>query len=106
MKTAFLSKTASGYAWSANYATGGADLINVAESVKKSTAEYIPLGRRTVHERAVEALKGYTASNARQGYLTREQAEYGRKIRPFEARTQKKSVFDRLLSFFYEEVEE
>ena len=105
MRTANLYVTENGYAWSANYSTGGMDLINAAESVKKSTAEYIPLGRRTVHERAVEALEGYTALNARQGYLTREQAEYGRKIRPFDARKHRRGILEKVINFFTYELE-
>lgn len=105
MNTANLYRTENGYAWDANYAQGGLDLMRAADMLRKKKAEpFIPLGRRSVHERAVEALEGYTASNARQGYLTREQAEYGRKVRPFEARTQRKSVFDRVLDFFTYEV--
>lgn len=106
MKTAYLNKTSSGYAWSANYATGGIDLINAAESVKKSTAEYIPLGHRTVHERAVEALKGYSASNARQGYCTSEQAYSGKRAKVFVPRKHRRSILETVIDFFTCKVEE
>ena len=106
MKTAYLSKTARGYAWSANYATGGIDLINAAESVKKSTAEYIPLGRRTLHERAVEALKGYSASNARQGYITSEQAYSGKRAKVFVPRKHRRRILEKVINFFTYEVVE
>lgn len=106
MKTAYLNKTANGYAWCANYAYGGMDLINAAESVKKSTAEYIPLGRRTLHERAVEALKGYSASNSRQGYSTSEQAFNGKRTKVFVPRKHRRSILETVIDFFTYEVEE
>lgn len=106
MRTANLYVTENGYAWSANYATGGMDLINAAENIKKSAAEYIPLGRRTVHERAVEALKGYSASNARQGYCTSEQAYSGKRAKVFVPRKHRRSILETVIDFFTCEVEE
>jgi hypothetical protein len=106
MRTANLYATENGYAWDANYAQGGLDLMRAADMLRKKKAEpFVPLGRRSVHERAVEALEGYTASNARQGYLTREQAEYGKKVKPFVVKECRgKSLFDRVLDFFTYEV--
>lgn len=65
MKTANLYKCKGGYAWDANYPMGGVDLINAAQQAKTSTDKpFIPLGRRTLHERALDS---YSEINKLQG---------------------------------------
>ena len=93
--------------YSANYKNCGKDISAAAMQMQATTDKpFVNLGRRTVHERAVEALKGYSASNARQGYMTREQAEYGKKVKPFVVKERKKSLFEKVLDFFTYEVYE
>jgi len=90
--------------YSANYKNCGKDISVAAMQMQATTDKpFVNLGRRTVHERAVEALKGYSASNARQGYMTREQAEYGKKVRPFVVKERKKSLFEKVIEFFVED---
>lgn len=102
MKTANLYKCKGGYAWDANYPMGDVDLINAAQQAKTSTDKpFIPLGRRTLHERALAAVESYSESNARQGYTTREQAEYGKSIRQLPIRC-KKPLRQKLKEWFTE----
>lgn len=103
MKSAILTAYSNGaIAWSANYPGGGGDLARmVKEARKHKDKQPIPLGRRTYEERQQEALKYFSDLNEGQGFETREQAEYGRGIRPKPpTRVYKKSLLEKVLGFF------
>ena len=105
MKTAMLYKHNGAYAWSANYATGGTDLIKAAEQVKKiADKKVIPLGRRTMPQRQEHALNFFCEYVAERGYTTREQAFHGtRMYKPAQSgRKEKRSLIEKVIDFFYE----
>ena len=93
--------------WSANYATGGMDLYKAAVQIRRVKRDpYIPLGRRTISQRADEALKGYTSLIGRQGFQDRQQAEYGARVKDKYSGKDKRCFWEKIYDFFVEEVEE
>lgn len=110
MKTATLYKCGNSYTWAANYPDGGIELNDTVKLLKESAnapTYHFFCGGRTLHERAVAALDSYSGFMAKQGYTTREQAEYGKRVKPKPPlREYKKSIGQRLYEWFTEAVEE
>lgn len=92
--------------WSANYPQGGMELAYIAYQAKKVKSEpFIPLGRKTMPQRQAHALEYFTELNNRQGYETREQAEFGKGVNrkiDKNKKIEKLSFLERLIGFFYE----
>ena len=83
MQTAVISFDSSGrsYSWSANYPQGGIELCRTAFMIRRAKKiPYIQIGRDMLSEKAEKVLKGYTALVNRQGFESREQAEYGARV--------------------------
>lgn len=92
--------------YNANYKNCGKDISAVAMQMQATMDKpFVKLGRRTLHERAMAAVESYSESNARQGYTTREQAEYGKRIRQLSIRC-KKPLRQKVKEWFVEVVED
>ena len=111
MNTARLNFTSDGRCsgWDANYPQGGADLARVTAQIKRVKKDpFIPLGRKTMPQRQANALNYFSELNTRQGYETREQALYGRGVKPRPVMREyrdKKSILEKVIGFFVEEAE-
>ena len=69
----------------------------------------IASGRENVRFRQKQerALNYFSELNRSQGYITREDAEYGAKVnvKPMPFKREKKSLFEKVIGFFVEDVE-
>ena len=84
MKTAaiYLDRSGRSFKWSANYPQGGIDLLKCAIDIRRAKHKpYIPIGKCHENERTDDPLRGFTDLVRRQGYQTREQAEYGARVK-------------------------
>lgn len=107
MRVAVLTKTKHGVSWSANYAEGGRELMSMIGEVRRVRNDpFFNVGNRDIKRRQ-KALDSFTELNRRQGYETREDAEFGARVKAKPVlREYKRSVLEKVIDFFYDEVRE
>lgn len=111
MKTAMLYRYGDINYWTGNYAEGGKDLLNAGKLERSAddtqTIHIRPAQLTAERRKEVDiSFESYIRLNRKYEYQTGEQAFNGDKARVFTPVKQKKSLLDRVIDFFYEEVEE